>query len=706
MQSSSSHLRLAAWLGAMFAVIFGAKLWIIQVYATDMPYWDQWDEARLLIKPWLSGHLNWSALFAPHNEHRIFFTRVLDLLEIKLNGQWDPRLQMVVNAAIHAGFAVGLAYCLWRFVGRKWEGLICLSLLPFFAFPVGAENVIHGFQSQMYFIEIFTLITICGLGLGTTGSLSWYGGLAAAVMSLFTLGSGLLIVFPVAGLLLLRATKEKRLGKNELVTLFCCGAVLAAGLFLNVTVAGHRQFRARSLLDFLDALLRNLAWPVRDQPVVLFLIALPLAIVGVKYLRSEIKNQAAAEFVLTFGLWGALQSVALAFSRSSLSGSNRYEDVLSAIPIASVGALLVIADNGGCQGISRRTQTLLAIAWAGLLVLGLGWKAATTLGTYRTSDNYLEWSRRWELIEIENVRAFIATGDARHLLDQPPLHIPYYRGDMLVELLNDPRLAGIMPPDCRRPLKLEPETSHAGDAFAVNGCSPQNPNRPFTRVWGSYSTNGDAATGRFVSQPMQAALPKLDVELCCASNADNLKAELVEISTGHRFTLKPPVTGRWQTITVNAPPGPFRLELTDDSGAAWIAAGEIKELGTLTFYARRLVAKSVFVLLAGLSLCVLLAGWQVIRRADQRRTGIGLLLVSFAALAGVWPHRNSDATETTCRLHKDCAAWFVSRKQIVSADWHLREALWLQPGDREARKSLDELDKITGISSGPGKNPR
>ncbi|HAO77927.1 MAG TPA: hypothetical protein DCQ92_02915 [Verrucomicrobia subdivision 3 bacterium] len=114
-----SRKHFAVWLAALFVAILGAKLRLIQIYATNIPYWDQWDEARMLFKPWLEGHLTWSAWVAPHNEHRIFFTRALDWLEVWLNGQWDPRLQMVVNAFIHAGFAVGLAATIWYFTGKK-----------------------------------------------------------------------------------------------------------------------------------------------------------------------------------------------------------------------------------------------------------------------------------------------------------------------------------------------------------------------------------------------------------------------------------------------------------------------------------------------------------------------------------------------------------------------------------------------------------
>src|SRR5271170_421244 len=194
-----SRPRLATWLCALFTVVVGAKLWVIQIYGTAVPYWDQWDEARLLFKPWLEGHLTWSALFASHNEHRIFFTRALDLFVVRFNGQWDPMLQMTINAFIHAGYACGLAYCFWIFTGKKNAGLICFLLVPFFALPYAAENTIHGFQSQMYFLGIFSVGTILGLGFGSPGSRWWFCGLAAGIMSIFTLGSGLLAALAVSG---------------------------------------------------------------------------------------------------------------------------------------------------------------------------------------------------------------------------------------------------------------------------------------------------------------------------------------------------------------------------------------------------------------------------------------------------------------------------------------------------------------------------
>ena len=84
-------------------VILGAKLLLIERFGANVPFWDQWDaEAALLYKPYLEGTLGWADLFAAHNEHRIFWTRILSLGLLELNGVWSPRLQMLANAILHA----------------------------------------------------------------------------------------------------------------------------------------------------------------------------------------------------------------------------------------------------------------------------------------------------------------------------------------------------------------------------------------------------------------------------------------------------------------------------------------------------------------------------------------------------------------------------------------------------------------------------
>src|SRR5450432_414382 len=118
-QTNDSFKSFAVWLLAVFLVALGAQLWVVWLYGSPLPFWDQWDEANSLFKPWVEGHLTWADVFAPASDHRIVLTHLLDLSLTWLNGRWDPLLQMTVNAFFHAAFACGLTFCLWHFLGRK-----------------------------------------------------------------------------------------------------------------------------------------------------------------------------------------------------------------------------------------------------------------------------------------------------------------------------------------------------------------------------------------------------------------------------------------------------------------------------------------------------------------------------------------------------------------------------------------------------------
>jgi hypothetical protein len=694
MKFNLSRPRLAAWLCALFAVVVGAKLWLIQAYATAIPYWDQWDEARLLFKPWLEGHLTLGALFAPHNEHRIFFTRVLDLFVVWLNGQWDPMLQMTINAFIHAGYACGLAYCLWVFTGRKHEGLICFLLVPFFAFPFAAENTIHGFQSQMYFLGIFSVATIIGLGFGRPGGCWWFLGLAMGVMSIFTMGSGLLASLAVIGLMLLRMLRQRGANRDQLITMGCSLAVFIFGLSLNVTADEDRQFQAKTLWRFFHALSVCLAWPFHRNPAMSCVICLPLGMTILKYFRSGFKDPRAAEFILCLGFWGFLQSVALAYGRALLTDSSRYMDTLDGIPIASLASLFILGENAKFRQVSRQLTLFFAGLWVAALFWGMEQISWPTGGDYSSPASHFEWSRMWGLIEEENLRAFVTTDDPACLSNKPLLAIPYAKPARLIEQMRDPKLSAIMPPACRAPLKLEKDEK-SDSSFILSGCPPEKPASEFTRVWGNYTTNGTNAPGSFVSKPLSAKLPKLIVSVCCGSDPHGIQLQLVEKQTGHIVELHPEFDGRWHTIIVTAPKNPFQLEMTDTNHNSWVAVGEIKELGRLSYYALFPLNHAAAVLLVGLFLFACVAGYGLLRRkinsSNERPAELFIVLACMVVVVCVWSARNIDATEVAVKLQKNWALHFVSAGDLSGVEMHLREALSLQPDDPE---TLDTLANV------------
>ena len=435
-----------AWLVALFLIVVGAQLWVVQLYGSPLPMWDQWFEADWFFRPWVEGHLTWKHFFAPFNEHRILFTRLLDLGVIWLNGRWEPLLQMTVNAFLHAAFVCGLAFCLWDFLGRKNGWLVCFLLAPFFALPYAAENALWPMNSQQYFMSLCWLATLAGLGFGKPGRWRWWFGLAAAFMSLFTMASGLFAPVTVGGLMILRAVKHRRMERDNIITLVCCLAVIALGLALRVAMEEDRPLRAHTLMEFTSALMRNLTWPFFRAPEMVCLIPLPLAFLVALYFRPNFPEPRAAEFLLALGLWSGLQSAGLAYGRANYGDiipASRYMDVLNIFVIASLFATRLLSQSRSRGRFPEWTGILWPLVFAGIIFFGLCRISQIVV------DNLLIPTRAMTLAEEERVETFWATGDGRDFLERPTVRP---NPELALRLLRDTQLQTILPAACLPPV--------------------------------------------------------------------------------------------------------------------------------------------------------------------------------------------------------------------------------------------------------------
>ena len=435
----------AAWLAALFLAVLGAKLWVVQLYASPLPWWDDWYETAALFKSWLVGLLTWKDFFAPYCEHRILFTRLLELGLLILNGRWDPLLQMVASAVIHTTYVCGLAYCLWEFLGRKNGWLVCLLLLPFFALPYAAENAIWAFNSQAYFLAFLFLPALAGLGFGKMFSGWWWFGLVAAVLGLFTMASGLLAPATVAGLIILRTLKTRRLEKQNAITLGASLAVVALGAALYVQYAGDAGLRAHDFSEFAAAFTRNVTWPFINAPVMALFIALPLLALFALYFRADFAPARGAEFLLALGLWSLLQSVALAYGRRNFGEvvpASRYMDKLNVLVIASLFATVLLGQHWWRGETSKKFALLFTLVFSTLIFLGLGRISEIVV------NSLLVPTRMTTLIAEERVETFMATGDERELLEQPTVR-PDPR--VTLDVLRNAQLQTILPASCQPP---------------------------------------------------------------------------------------------------------------------------------------------------------------------------------------------------------------------------------------------------------------
>ena len=459
---------------ALFLVVLGARLWLVDRYGNPLPYWDQWDgEATQMLQPWLAGHLRPGDLAAAHAEHRVLLTRVLALILTAANGEWNARVEMVANAGLAAAVAAGLAWGLRRALFPRGQLLVPIGAAALFSLPYGWENTLGGFQSQFYFLLGNSLLALWGLGGRRAGSAGWWLGAAAALAACFSMGSGLLAAVAVAiwtGGRLVRARRRPEGG--ELATLAVCAAVLAVGRALQVPpVAGHAALRVTSTGDFLAALGRYLSWPRAETAGwewTLTLVPL-LWLAGRHVLRfSRPARVGAEDYLLLLATWVGLQVGAMAFVRggvADMTPPSRYGDILglgALLAALAVGELVAAARPPA--GRSRRLAAAGAGLWAALLLVGLG---DLTVDNFRRD---LPERRARQAGGSGTVRRYL-TGDAdrRELLDAPrdDAHLPYPRPEHLLALLDDPGLRGLLPAGFR-PGPPGPLT-RAADALAHGG---------------------------------------------------------------------------------------------------------------------------------------------------------------------------------------------------------------------------------------------
>src|SRR5258707_1237027 len=125
-----------------FVLVAIARLVVVGLFSSDIPYWDQWDsEGWILLRPFERGELSLSTLFSAHNEHRILISRLMTLvLYVTNNHQWDNRVSATFNVFFCAAmYALVLRRLLLQLPWRAYLPLYALVVLTA-CLPYASEN--------------------------------------------------------------------------------------------------------------------------------------------------------------------------------------------------------------------------------------------------------------------------------------------------------------------------------------------------------------------------------------------------------------------------------------------------------------------------------------------------------------------------------------------------------------------------------------
>lgn len=433
------------------ALVLLAQLWLVAVAGNDIPFHDQWDvEGRWLLPGWNDGSIGWLDLFLPHNEHRIFWTHLLNLgLAAANGGQWDPLVQLVAGAGLHALVAGVVTFFLAGGLpvirARLLAGAVAVAFLPLGSW----HNALWGFQSQVYFSILFAVPAMAWLP--RADRRGW--GLACAGAALLAMGAGLLVPVVLLGLLGLRLARDRAtMAGWRLEAILLAGLVVLA-LAARTAVPEHGSFAAESLAGFFREWLRLLAWPHAEQPLAALVLNLPLALVVAGRLAGRRRAVAGEDAALAVGGWSAAVAAAAAWSRGggdelAAGIPSRYVDFLVLLPLANLWCLLALVSGAG-----RRVRAL-AAAWG--LFLFIGWFGVSSEMWQRIIRPLARERER----PAQLTRRFQRTGDDSVYAGQPRLFVPHPNLAVVQAVLADPRLAGRLPPSLQ-PDQTPGPLSHA-----------------------------------------------------------------------------------------------------------------------------------------------------------------------------------------------------------------------------------------------------
>lgn len=586
------RIALPALLLGLLCTGIGGKWLLVRSVATGVPYWDEWDgDGIRIIAPYEWHKLEWLRFFDLHNEHRPALTRTANFAIYLLNDRmWDTRVTVALNALLHVGLLVFFVASLRPIV--RGRGLILVAAVAALAtaLPFAWENTLIGFQSAFYFMLATAVASLRLLAPCPRCGWTWWGGVAVALLGLFSIAGGFVVGPAIGAIAILRACALRRREPSFVPNLGAAILLIALGVLLTKSMPYHASQRAHSAWDFLRALGNLLAWPFPSGSGAWLWVHLPSAV----FLAALVRRRTAPEnrewFLAAVALWYLLQVFVLALVRSpgvNAAHAARYLDIHGLGITVSTACLVQILGRSG-RGKKR-------------MVAGAAWFASTVAALAVVSTG--AWSReilpfRYELAAQEaRVAAFVRSGDASLIREAPEKELPYPGNtDWLLHLLTIRELVRALPPSVRPALAIHPPPSSGfGSAGVPAGIGPSG----HGLAWGSA---GSAAPASWISASVESGYPILRIRTAAAEpRTASVSAEYAD-GTAWRPGPGAIGAGAWKTMNIPTHGKPVSLRISSPGGGDWIAFTDLVEVGALSWLVPKVLSQAGVILGVGIAL--------------------------------------------------------------------------------------------------------
>lgn len=565
-------------LGSFF-LIWAGKISLISRFGSSVPFWDQWDaEAAGLYLPYLQENLSLGDLFLPHNEHRIFWTRLLSLGLFVANGQWDPLLVMIIQAAFFSLTVALAAILISKKIDIQPGAFFLLLVTGVFLFPFSWENTLWGFQSHIYFTLLFGFFGIYGTLQSKPLGVGWLAGLGCLWAGLFSTAGGLLAPASVTGILILQLFLLKEHRWRNFWALLLVILPLVCGVLLRVELPGHSPLKAKGVLEFLIFFLQLASWPTTFW-IIAWIFLLPLFWLGWIVVSQKPAAKDVTWLLLSLGGWHLLSIAALSYGRATTGLASRYTDGLAFSLITSLATVLYLYRHPSLR--MTKLPGLYAAVLVAIIFGGLWSDLPRSLQA-------MVARKEAEAIQTKHLVSFLETNDPAMLGDHPPLDSPYPDPGRLAQILRDRGIQTALPTSLQQGLGPS-QISFEGNAFVKDGgLYPTTPTGPEKSYFGSYGPEGDKNTGT-IRLTYSTVPSSSNLEVAVAGYPRNEGIQIY-LETENGGMIQMPIRRNpkenWQTIILKNPQVPFTLVAKDKSLSAWLAVRGPVPTGRLSVWSR------------------------------------------------------------------------------------------------------------------------
>jgi len=583
-------------LGGCLLLLFGIRGLTIQHFGFASAFWDYWQFPWSVYFPFEDGNLSWRSVFAPVNEHRIFFSRMSSLACYLVNGQWDNKFEAMLNSFFLSCCAWGLALALWRACGKRFSVLISAGCVVCFSFPFSWENTVWANQSQFYYFLGGSLLVFWLLGLGKPFSVQWWLGCSCTFWLMFTVGSGMMAVVTVAGLTVYRLLRNPRGWRDALPTL-AASFVLAA---LNYPFMVHQHnygMKTKTLDQFLVTFGKTMSWPFINSSWLWVVLWLPVLAFFVMAFRSRQRPDRLELWCAALAGWTFLNTLGVAIYRGGFSSApaSRYMDLTAVAALSGLLALIWLWKGGYLRHAYARAM---ASGWCILMGYGVLYVTANELSTN------LALRMRRQYHSVRNVIAFVNSDNMAILLNPAEEEVPTPDRVGLIGYLRSLRVQAILPSNIRKPLRMDIESQEGFESPGISLPVLTDKTEP---SWGSYGRQGDLTTGHLRARlPGTLAFPWLEFPVFNRLGGPFNTSFVVKDAANGSVTAiasMPEPSAIWRPMIVK-PPSMKNLviEARDNDGIAWFTFRAPREKSTLSVFSDGTLAHSLWLVWGGLVL--------------------------------------------------------------------------------------------------------